>query len=212
MKIRFKLRGAWPSLFGGAVILATSPIAPAQVSLKTVVDLAQRHSVAVRLAQADVNKASAQLSQTKDVIIPTVQFSTGIPVFPEVGFTGSPPSIWSATVQALVFSIPQKRYIDAAGPWIAGRNVQTELTRASRLRWMPRRLYRTRHRKQELQAAHQQELFAARLVEIEQQRTEAGVDPLSELLQARPTAAQTQTDAIQHLEGRQRIWRSNCRR
>jgi outer membrane protein TolC len=42
----------------------------------------------------------------------------------------------------------------------------------------------------ELEAARQQEQDAARLVEIEQQRAEAGVDPLSTLLQAQLTAAQ----------------------
>src|SRR5579863_2601634 len=85
-----------------------------QVSLATVVDLAQRNSTAVRIAQADVNKASASLSESKDVTIPSLLFSTGLPVFPEVGFTGSPPSIWNATVESLIFSIPQKHYIDAA--------------------------------------------------------------------------------------------------
>ena len=37
----------------------------------------------------------------------------------------------------------------------------------------------------ELECARQQETFAERLVEIEQERTEAGVDPLSDLLEAR---------------------------
>ena len=203
MKIRFKLRGAWPSLFGGAVILATSPIAPAQVSLKTVVDLAQRHSVAVRLAQADVDKASAQLSQTKDVIIPTVQFSTGIPVFPEVGFTGEPPSIFSTTVQTLIFGIPQKRFIDAARLALQAATSKLIDAREQVALEASDAYIEIDTVDQELEAAYRQEKFAARLVEIEQQRAEAGVDPLSELLQARLTSAQIKL-RIQHLEGRQR--------
>ncbi len=43
--------------------------------------------------------------------------------------------------------------------------------------------------------------FATRLVEIEQQRAEAGVDPLSELLQARLSGAQIRLKRI-HLETR----------
>jgi len=190
-------------LFGGAVILATSPIAPAQVSLKTVVDLAQRHSVAVRLAQADVDKASAQLSQTKDVIIPTVQFSTGIPVFPEVGFTGEPPSIFSTTVQTLIFGIPQKRFIDAARLALQAATSRLIDTREQVALDVSDAYIELDTVNQELEAAYRQEKFAARLVEIEQQRAEAGVDPLSELLQARLTAAQIKL-RIQHLEGRQR--------
>src|SRR3569623_853257 len=82
--------------------------ASAQVSLSTVVDLAQRNSTGVRAAAADVSKAAAVVSQSKDALIPSVSFGTGLPVFPEIGFTGRPPSIWTATVQSLVNSVPQK--------------------------------------------------------------------------------------------------------
>ena len=95
-------------------VMAVATAAHAQVSLETVVDLAQHNSTGVRAAQADVNKANAVLSESKDAVIPSLTAGTGLPVFPEIGFTGSPPSIWNATVQALVYSIPQKRYIDAA--------------------------------------------------------------------------------------------------
>ena len=44
----------------------------AQVSLGTVVDLAQRNSTAVRLAEADVRKAQAVLSESKDVFVPSL--------------------------------------------------------------------------------------------------------------------------------------------
>ena len=53
----------------------------------------------------------------------------------------------------------------------------------------------------ELDAARQQETFTDRLVTIEQQRAEAGVDPLSELLQAQLTAAQLKLRRL-HLETR----------
>ena len=53
----------------------------------------------------------------------------------------------------------------------------------------------------ELEAAREQEQDAARLVAIEQQRTDAGVDPLSALLQAKLTAAQLKLSRL-HLETR----------
>ena len=82
-----------PLLLSG--VLAASPVRlPAQVSLATVVDLAQRNSTSVRLAEADVRKAQAVLGESQDVFVPSLTFSTGLPVFPEVGFTGTPPSIW----------------------------------------------------------------------------------------------------------------------
>ena len=53
----------------------------------------------------------------------------------------------------------------------------------------------------ELAAAHAQEEYAAKLVEIEQQRAEAGVDPLHDLLEARLEAATTNLADI-HLDAR----------
>ena len=192
---------AW-ILAGSATALIGMPgAAHAQVSLATVVDLAQRNSTGVRAAQADVNKARAVLSETKDALIPSLNVSTGLPVFPEVGFTGSPPSIWSASVQSLIYSVPQKRYIDAAG-----LGVQAATTRLKDAREQVALDASTAYIEldavnREMDAVHQQEESAARLVDIEQQRSESGVDPLSDLLDARLTAAEVKLKRI-HLETR----------
>jgi len=191
----------WILAVGAAALMGIPTAAPAQVSLATVVDLAQRNSTGVRAAQADMNKATAVLSETKDALIPSIDVSTGLPVFPEVGFTGSPPSIWSVTVQSLIYSIPQKRYIDAAG-----LGVQAAASRLKDAREQVALDASTAYIEldavnRELGAAHQQEQFATRLVDIEQQRAEAGVDALSELLQARLMAAEVKLKRI-HLESR----------
>ena len=177
------------------------PMVNAQVSLKTVVDLAERNSTGVRAAQADVNKASAVLSESKDAVIPSVSVGTGIPVFPEIGFTGSPPSIWNATVQALVYSIPQKRYIDASRFGVQAANARLKDAREQVALDASTAYIELDTVNQELSAAHEQELFATHLVDIEQQRAEAGVDALSELLQARLTAAEIKLKRL-HLEAR----------
>jgi outer membrane protein TolC len=187
----------------GAAALAFASMAPAQVSLKTVVDLAQRNSVAVRIAQADVDKANAQHSESKDVIVPSVQFSTGIPVFPETGFTGQPPSIFTTTIQSLIFGIPQKRFIDSSRFGLQAASSRLVDTREQVALEASTAYIELDTVDRELVAARQQETFAGRLVEIEQQRTEAGVDPLSELLEARLTAAEIKLK-LQHLEGRER--------
>ena len=163
---------------------------PAQVSLRTVVDLAQRNSTAVRGAQADVNKAAAVLSESKDVVIPSIDFSTGLPVFPEVGFTGNIPSIWSASAQSLVFSVSQKRYIDAAQIGLRAANAGLKNAMEQVALDASNAYIELDTVDRELDAAQQEEGFAAKLVQIEQQRAEAGVDPLSDLLQAKLDAAQ----------------------
>jgi len=187
------------SLLG--VPAATPARLGAQVSLGTVVDLAQRNSTAVRMADADVRKAQAVLSESKDVIIPSLNFSTGIPTFPSEGFTGSPPSLFSVTVESLVLSIPQKHYIDAARSGFHAataklKDAREQVALDASLAYVELDMVNS-----ELITAHQQEDFAGKLVDIEQQRTEAGVDPLSALLEARLTAANVRLKRI-HLEAR----------
>jgi outer membrane protein TolC len=178
-----------------------SQFATAQVSLATVVDLAQRNSTSVRIAAADVSRAIAVRSESRDALIPSIAFGTGLPVFPEIGFTGQPPSVWTATVQSLVYSIPQKRYIDAANLGIQASRARLKDAREQVALDSSTAYIELDTVNQQMADARQQESFAGRLVDIEQQRTEAGVDPTSELLQAKLTAAQIKLNRI-HLQAR----------
>src|SRR5262249_51819879 len=144
-----------------------------------------RNSTRVRIAQAELEKARANLSQSKDVSIPSLLFSTGLPVFPEVGFTGSPPSIWNATVESLVLSIPQMHYVDAARSGLRAATFAFNDAREQVALDASTAYIELDTVNRELDAARQQEGFAGRLVSIEQERTEAGVDPLNDLLETR---------------------------
>ena len=196
-----KPRWGWKAILIGVALAAAPGLLGAQVSLATVVDLAQRNSAQVRMAEADVHKAQAALSESKDAVIPSVLLDTGIPTFPEVGFTGTPPSIWGATVQSLVFGIPQKRYISAARFGLQAatanlRDAQEQVALDTSTAYIE---LDTINR--ELDSTKQQADFADRLVVIEQERAEAGIDPLSDLLQARLTGAQVKLKQV-HLRAR----------
>lgn len=191
------------TLFGAALTLAPTHL-DAQVSLATVVDLAQRNSTAVRIAQADLSKSTAAYSETKDGIIPSVLFSTGLPVFPAVGFTGSPPSIFSINVQSLVFGVAQKRYIDAARLGMQAASVRLKDAREQVALEASAAYIELDTVNRELEAAHQQENFAGRLVRIEQERSEAGVDSLNDLLQGQLSAAEIKLRRL-HLETRSAV-------
>jgi len=188
-------------LLAAFVLAAASAFAPAQVSLTSVVELAQQNSSAVRIAQADVQRASAELAQTHDAFIPSISFGSGFPAFPEVGFTGSLPSIWDSTVQSMIFSLPQVQYIRAAraglqAAQLALKDAREQVALDASAAYIEMDTVSTA-----LAAAHDQEQAAARLVAIEQQRTEAGVDPLANLLQAQLTAAELKLKRL-HLESR----------
>jgi outer membrane protein TolC len=190
------------ALLVAAGAVATSPaVLPAQVSLATVVDLAQRNSATVRIADADVSKARAAYEQARDVLIPSLLVTTGIPAFPEVGFTGSPPTLWGATVQSLVYGIPQKNYISSAQSGVLASTFALKDAREQVALDASTIYIELDTVTRELDAARKQETFAARLVEIAQQRAEAGVDSLSQLLEARLTAANLKLARL-HLESR----------
>jgi outer membrane protein TolC len=201
VKIIDKPGWGWKPILIGVALAAAPGLLGAQVSLATVVDLAQRNSTQVRMADADIRKAQATLSESKDAVIPSVLLNTGLPTFPEVGFTGTPPSIWGATVQSLVFGIPQKRYINAARLGLQAaaanlRDAQEQVALDTSTAYIELDTI-----DRELDVTKQQGDLADRLVVIEQERAEAGVDPLSDLLQARLTAAQVKLKQV-HLRAR----------
>jgi outer membrane protein TolC len=194
-------RSGRAAAFAILAIACGPALASAQVSLTTVVELAEKNSATVRLAEADVQRAAAALSQTKDVFIPSIAFGSGLPAFPEIGFTGALPTIWTATLHSVVFSMPQIQYIKAAreglqSAQISLKNAAGQVTLDASTDYIELDTV-----DQELAAARQQETYAARLVEIEQQRADAGVDPYSDLLQAKLTAAQIRLNRL-HLETR----------
>lgn len=183
------------------MMAAPPALLTAQVSLTTVVDLAQRNSRTVRLAQIDVDKARAALGEARDVFIPTLSLNSGLPAVPAIGFSGAPPSIASATIQSLIFSLPQNHYIQAANAGVHAANLSLKDAREQVALEASNAYLEMDTVNRELEAARQQEVFASRLVSIEQERAEAGVDPLSDLLQARLTAAQLKLKRL-HLETR----------
>jgi len=185
----------------GMAMTAAPALVSAQVSLVTVVDLAQRNSSAVKLAEADVRKAQATLGETKSVFMPSLTFGSGLPAVPSVGFTGTPPSILTATMQSMVYNAPQKYYISAANAGVQAAILRLKDTREQVALDASTAYIELDTVTHELDAARQQEAFAEKLVTIEGQRAEAGVDPLSELLQAQLTAAQLKLRRL-HLETR----------
>ena len=192
-------RIARPLALAGMLLAAAA--APAQVSLATVVDLAQKNSVTVKLAQADVQKALAELQQSRDAFIPSVAFGSGLPAFPEIGFTGSLPSVWDSSLDSMVFSMPQIQYIHAARAGLKSAQLLLKDAREQAALDASTAYIELDTVESELAAAHEQERDAALLIEIEQQRAEAGVDPLSALLQAHLTAAQLKLSRL-HMETR----------
>jgi outer membrane protein TolC len=198
----------WPSILFAvgvmpaallASLLVPAPLS-AQISLSTVVSLAQRNSSSVKLADADVRKAVATLSETKAVYIPNFVIGSSIGP-PSIGFPSGQPSVANASIQSLAFSVQQGQYIRAAREGILAANLSLKDAREQVALDASANYIEFDTVQREIEATQQQQTFAVRLVAIEQQRQEAGVDPMSEFLQARLTAAQIKLKLL-HLQAR----------
>jgi outer membrane protein TolC len=118
-----------------------------------------------------------------------------------VGFTGGVPSIFNATVQSLVFSLPQKQYIDAAQRGVKAASLNLKSAKEDAAFDAAVAYLELDCVNRQLEATQQQEDFATKLVSIEEERAEAGVDPLTDLLQAKLSAAQIKLQRL-HLQTR----------
>jgi outer membrane protein TolC len=167
----------------------------AQVSLTTVVELAQRKSSAVQLAEADLAKARAALAQTQDAYIPNFQIGSTIGY--SSGFPTGQPSVGSASMQSLVFSFSQRQYTKAARAGIDAANMALKDAREQVALDASITYIELDVVSRELAAAQQQAAFCADLVRIEQQRVEAGVDSDLDLLQTRLQTAQLKLEQLQ---------------
>ena len=192
-------RSVWMPIVAGLALAMTPALVSAQVSLSTIVDLAQEKSGAVQLANADVKKAEAALAQTQDAYIPN--FVIGSQVGYSHGFPTGQPSVGSATMQSLVFSYSQRQYTKAARAGVEAANLGLKDAREQVALDASTAYIELDTVNSELAAAQQQRSFADALVRIEQERAEAGVDSDLDFLQARLRLAEIKL-ASRHLETR----------
>ncbi len=169
-----------PWLFAGA--------AHAQLSLFSTVDLARRNSASVRIAQADVTKAQALVSQALDVYVPSL--TAGSAAGYSYGFLGGVPSVFNAQIQSLVVSFSQPDYIRAAraGLHAATLALQDALDQVELDSALDYIQLDTITR--QLAALDEQKSYAEKLDAIEQERVSAGVESQIAATQAELTAAQ----------------------
>jgi outer membrane protein TolC len=168
-----------------------SAVAPAyaQISFTTAVALALKSNPKVLAAQADVDKALAALQQLRDAYIPNIVGGSGVGP-PSYGYPLGQPSIFNITSQSLVFSYPQRDYLRAAQASLDAtrlnlKDIREGVTEDTAVTYLA--LDRDMRRRAALQ---EQKGFSDRLVNIVQERLDAGQDTPIDLTTCRLTAAQ----------------------
>jgi outer membrane protein TolC len=178
------------------LLLAVAPL-HAQISLSTVVDLALKNSPKVRMAQDDLDKATAMLRQTKDAYIPTLAAGSGLGY--SYGFPLGQPTLFTFTSQGLIFDLSQFNYIHAGKEGIEASldsliDVRQQIEVDASLHYIQL------DNDLRAQSVMNEEYGSAqKLGEIEQQRLDAGLDSQMELTRAKLSGAQVHLKQL-HLE------------
>jgi outer membrane protein TolC len=193
--VQVKLRFRWMAL--GCLALCSVRPLTAQVSLYSAVDLALRNSAAVRIATADMEKAAAVLSESHDVYVPSAYLGSGIGY--SYGFPVGQPSIYNMTSQSLLVSFSQPDYIRAARSGLKASQLALKDTRQQIVLDTSLNYIQLSKTTREIAALDEESRYADRLLAIEQQRLDAGVEPRVEITRARLTAARIRLKRL-HLE------------
>ena len=174
-----------------------------QLSLQSAVNLALKNSPKVRVAQADLAKATASREEARDAYIPVISTQAGYGQA-----TGAPlnvPVIFNIGAQSLVFSFSQRDYMRSASEGVKAAELVLHSTQVEVVEDVTN-VYLALDSNLERQQVLRESLGVAdRLVTVTTDRIAAGVDAKVELPRSRRTATQLRLAAS---AGRRRY----CRR
>ena len=179
---------------GLPLALAGASAAHAQMSLSTAVDLALRGNPRVQSAQADVDKARAQLSQAIDAYVPVVSVGAGLGQ--AYGYSAQPPTLATVNAGSVVFNASQYSYVQSARAGVRSAQLAQADAREAVAQDTALAFITLDHDQQREQVVLQQAGFADTLTSIVQERVDAGKDSQIDLTQAKLTAAQLRLAAM----------------
>ena len=185
--------GFWIAI--AACALSGGLQARAQVSLATVVDLAMRNSPAIKIANANVQHATAGLEESKDAYLPNLLLGSNLGY--SYGFPVGQPSIFNVTSNSMLLSFSQPDYIRAARA--ALQSAQLNLKDSEEQVAMDTALayLQLDHDLQLIATQEEEKVFAGKLVDIQRDRLLAGVDSRIALTRAELTSAQIDARRLQ---------------
>src|SRR5690348_11218163 len=181
----------------GAGALLCAPGAAAQISLASAVDLALQNSPKIRIAAADVQRAEAGLSETKDAYVPNFVLGSGVGY--TYGFPVGQPSIFNVTSESLLYSFSQPSYVRAAKAALKSAQLTLKDKKDAVAMDCALAYIQLDTDNAELAELARERNAAEKLVDIERQRLTAGVASRMDQTKAEITAAQVDLNRF-HIE------------
>jgi len=168
-------------------LLLLAATAHAQFSLSTAVDVAVKRNPKVLMAEANVQKAEAQLSQAHSAYIPQVTIGGGFGN--SYGYSPNPPTLFAANAGSLVYNQSQFDYIRSAHAGVKAAQLAYDDARDAVAEDTALSYAALDHDTKREAAIRQQRNYAEALVRIEQERVDAGKDSAIDLTQAKLSRA-----------------------
>jgi outer membrane protein TolC len=182
-------------------LLALPASLPAQdnnkpLPFRTAIELALKNSAASGVGRADLERARATVTETRDPFLPSMTvgsalgYSNGFPLSLE----GSAPSLFNVNIQGMLINYAQHQYIKAAKSdeaATAAQNVdrRDDVMMEAALAYMQLDLLAS-----SLTVQREQQAAAAKFQDITSQRIQAGLDSPVELTRAKLVVARTRFD------------------
>lgn len=166
------------------------------------VELAAQHSAAVAIASADQEKARAAYLEMRSMYLPQVVVGSGLGYtagFP-LSMEGAAPSIFNVTSQQFLINPAQRWFVRSAQAQWNASAISREDQRKQAIMDASLAYAELAKVNSQLQALQQQEQSAQKLVGIENDRVQAGVDNPVQLTRAKLDEARTRMRSAE-LEG-----------
>lgn len=166
---------------------------------RTAIELALRNSAGTGLARADLERARATVSQTRNLFVPQVTagsalgYSHGFPLTLEA----SAPSLFNVNIQGLVFNAAQRDYLNAARSDSEATVAQNAERRSNVILETALDYIQLDLLDSSLSVHSQQQAAVAKYQEIITQRVQAGLDSQTELTRAKLAVARTRLEIAQ---------------
>ena len=165
------------------VLLFVIPGLQAQISITSAVDLAIRNSPRVKMSDADLTKARALLDESKDVYIPTL--TAGAALGQAYGYSPYPPTLFTLSSSSLVYSSSQFSYIHAARAGVEAAMQALSDAQETGAEDAALTFIALDHDQQREEVLRQEVEYSARLLQIVQDRYDAGQDSRIDLTNAK---------------------------
>lgn len=152
------------------------------------------------MAEADVQRAAGGVSEARVAYVPSFVVGSGLGY--SYGFPVGQPSIYNVTSQSLLFNAGQPSYIRSARSALKASQQALKDARQQAILDASLAYLKLNKTVEELKALDQESEHAGKLISIEQERLQAGVDSRTAYTQARLVAAQVKLKHV-HLESDQ---------